>query len=224
MVYNMGAERQEQVIRYQIVDKIYPLYQKAHQSSGVLIGRMAQYVPEEGASNEVQKFIRENTEKIIEVAKQSIPIMDKAVYYVNEANADSIKKNMVQMKIMLKLIQWTSYAEYMEDEQIQDSIQLFIAGEELFLNGLPDNFGEKIFNIVKTGRKLPKGVEIIAVQQMTIPIVKNYKVLRDEMFNYPTANFITKKILMYAIGIFFGSCAIMFLIWTILFRLIFGKR
>lgn len=224
MVYNIGAERQGQLMHYQIIDKIYPMYQKVRQSSGVLIGRMSQYVPEEDAPNEIQKFVKENTEQIVEVAKQSIPIMDKAVYYVNEANADSIQKNVVQMKIMLKLIQWTSCAEYMEDEQIQDSIRLFIAGEELFLNGLPDGFRENIFEVVKKGRKLPKGVAMVAAQHMTIPIVKNYKILRDEIFSYTTVDSITKKILMYAIGIFFGSCAVIFLIWMFLFRLAFGKR
>ena len=41
MVYNMGTERQDQMTRYQIVDKIYPLYHNAYKTSGILIGEMS---------------------------------------------------------------------------------------------------------------------------------------------------------------------------------------
>lgn len=225
MVYNMGTERQDQMTRYQIVDKIYPLYQDVYKSGVTLIGKMAMCIPKDDTTMEINKVIVQNKDEIIEAAKQSIPVMEKATYYVNnEETYETLRKNIVQIKIMLNLIQWTSHSENMSDKQLNDSIDLFMAGEEVFFAEKSEEIKSMIFNVVRKGKQLPQGMEIIAAQSMAKPIVENYKLLRDEMFYFPNTNFVSKKILMYAIVIFIASSAIMFLIWRIILRMAFGKR
>ena len=224
MVYNMGTERQDQITRYQIVDKIYPMYQKAYKSSGVLIGKMSLCIHSENPQAEMNKLLTQSTDQIIETAEQSIPSMEKALYYVNKETADSIRKYNIQIKTMLKLVQWTSCEGQMSDKQLRDSIQLFMAGEETFFMSVADDFSNKIFETVQTGRKLPKGMKMVVAQKMAMPIVKNYEALRNEMFKYPQTDFVSRRILLYAITIFITSSIVMFLIWRIILQMAFKKK
>ena len=224
MVYNMGSERQDQVMRHQIVDKIYPLYQNAYNSSATLIGKMAMCLPKNDAPMEINKVIVENKDEIIEAAKQSIPVMEKASYYVNEKTHGELRKNIAQIKTMLKLIQWTSHGENLNDKQLKDSIALFMAGEEIFFAEKSEEMKSLILDMVRNGRQHPKGLEAIAVQRMTMPIVENYKLLRSEMFYYPHADILSKKILTHAIIILIASSGIALLIWRILLQAAFGKN
>lgn len=224
MVYNMRTEEQDQIARYQIVDKMYPMYQRVYESSGVLIGKMFLCLQEKNPQAEMSKLLAKNTDQIIETAEQSIPVMEKALYYVNKETADSIRKYNVQIKTMLKLIQWTSYEGQMSEKQLRDSIQLFMAQEEIFFMSLSDEFPDKMFETIQTGRKLPEGMKVIAAQTMAMPIVKNFKELRDEMFKYPQTNFVSNRILLYAITIFIASCIVMFLIWRIILRMTFKTK
>lgn len=150
--------------------------------------------------------------------------MEKALYYVNKEAADSIRKYNIQIKTMLKLIQWTSYEGQMSEKQLRDSIQTFMAGEETFFMAVADDFPNKIFEIVQTGRKLPNGMKMVVAQKMAMPIVKNYEALKKEMFKYPQTNFVSQKILLYAITIFIASSIVMFLIWRIILRMAFKKK